>query len=177
MCTQVSAVCYRRFPRHRSWHMRRRWHCFAHPESAPMARACHESVWLPCAPPGESVRWCSVTRRAARVGCWASRAARLGRVHSQGRPHTAIRSHARYLACAGRVPFVRSGPPELVLAVCQWRARRRSEVTVVVARIFILLRLQPSPTEALFFDCMNAIQRSPILKARAPTRWMFRLAS
>ena len=78
MCTKVSAVCYR-IPRHRSWHMRRRWHCFAHPESAPMGSACHECVRPPCAPPGASghqsrvhfVRRCSVTQRAARVGRWS----------------------------------------------------------------------------------------------------------
>ena len=76
------------------------------------------------------------------------------------------------------VPFVRPGPLELVLAVCQWRARRLFELAVGVARIFILLRVQPSPMEALlFFECINAIQRSPILTAWAPTRWMFRLAS
>ena len=48
----------------------------------------------------------------------------------------------------------------------------------VQLEFFILLKVQPSLMEALlFFECMNAIQRSPILTAWAPTRWMFRLAS
>ena len=76
-------------------------------------------------------------------------------------------------------PSVRSGPPELVLAVCQWRARRRSEVAVGAARIFHTSQGLTIPDGGLvfFFECVNAIQRSPILKAWAPTRWMFRLAS
>ena len=147
VCTKVSAVCYR-FPRHRSWHMRRRWHCFAHPESAPTGRACNECVRPPCAPPGTSAE-CTTWGGAASPSAPPDlvvghhRAARLGRVHSQGRPHTAIRSHAPCLACAGRG--------------CR-----------IGARIFTLLRVQPSPMEALFLSAWMSPKGHPFWKRGRP---------
>ena len=103
-----------------------RWHCSAHPESAPVGRACHEGVSPSCAPPGASghqcrvhhVKRCSITQRSAPVGCWApsdvQSAECIPRV-GQTRRNNATRAAWP----PPGVPSVRVGPSELALAVCQ----------------------------------------------------------
>ena len=157
MCTKVSAVCYR-FPRHRSWHMRRRWHCFCAPRVSThgpcVQRMCQAAVRTArhkCRV--HHVRRCSVIQRAARVGCSASSGGQAG---SSAFPGSATHCDKK---------------PRALLGV------RWARLPWLLLECSLLLRGSTIPDGGLVFECVNAIQRSPILKAWAPTRWMFRLAS
>ena len=112
MCTKVSAVCYRRFPKHRSWHMRRRWHCFCAPRVSTgrpcVPRMCQAAVRTArhqCRV--HHVRRCSVTQRAARVGCWASPGGQAGPSAFPGSAtHGDKKPRALHSVCWARLPWL-----------------------------------------------------------------------